>query len=77
MEQNLLHKCFDLAVEALNLLADSFGTTYEMVNIYLFVIIQPLLTILLIVGVFFFHKKNNNLQMKIKKLLSNKTNTNK
>ena len=77
MEQNLLHKCFDLAVEALNLLADSFGTTYEMVNIYLFVIIQPLLTILLIVGIFFFHKKNNNLQMKIKKLLSNKTNTNK
>jgi len=47
------------------------------VNIYLFVIIQPLLTILLIVGIFFFHKKNNNLQMKIKKLLSNKTNTNK
>jgi hypothetical protein len=31
----------------------------------------------LIVGIFFFHKKNNNLQMKIKKLLSNKTNTNK
>jgi len=43
----------------------------------LFVIIQPLLTILLIVGIFFFYKKNNNLQMKIKKLLSNKTNTNK
>jgi hypothetical protein len=31
----------------------------------------------LIVGIFFFYKKNNNLQMKIKKLLSNKTNTNK
>ena len=77
MEQNLLHKCFDLAVEALNLLADSFGTTYEMVNIYLFVIIQPLLTILLIVGISFFHKKKNNLLIKIKKLLSNKTNTNK
>ena len=77
MEQNLLHRCFDLAVEGLYLLADSFGTTYEAVNIYLFVIIQPLLTILLIVGIFFFHKKNNNLQIKIKKLLSNKTNTNK
>ena len=77
MEQNLLHKCFDLAVEVLNLLADTFGTTYEAVNIYLYVFIQPLLTILLIVGIFFFYKKNNNLQMKIKKLLSNKTNTNK
>ena len=75
MEQNLLHKCFDLAVEVLNLLADTFGTTYEAVNIYLYVFIQPLLTILLIVGIFFFHKKNNNLQMKIEKLLSNKTNS--
>ena len=68
MEQNLLHRCFDLAVEGLYLLADSFGTTYEAVNIYLFVIIQPLLTILLIVGIFFFYKKNNNLRMKIEKL---------
>ena len=75
MEQNLLHKCFDLAVEALNLLADTFGTTYEAVNIYLYVVIQPLLTILLIVAIFCFHKKNNNLQMKIEKLLSNKTNS--
>ena len=77
MEHNLLHRYFDLAVEGLHLLADSFETTYEAVNIYLFVIIQPLLTILLIVGIFFFYKKSNNLQMKIKKLLSNKTNTNK
>ena len=75
MEQNLLHKCFDLAVEVLNLLADTFGTTYETVNIYLYVVIQPLLTILLIVAIFFFHKKNNNLQMKIENLLSNKTNS--
>ena len=43
MEQNLLHRCFDLAVEGLYLLADSFGTTYEAVNIYLFVIIQTII----------------------------------
>lgn len=41
---------FDRCVELLRLMADKFGITYEAINVWIFCIIWPLLTVALIVA---------------------------
>ena len=40
---------FDLCVRILVILADLFGTTYKAINVWIFVIIWPILTLILII----------------------------
>jgi len=40
---------FDLCVRILVVLADLFGTTYKAINVWIFVIIWPVLTLVLVI----------------------------
>jgi hypothetical protein len=43
---------FDLCVRILLYLADLFGTSYKAINVWIFVIIWPIITLVLIVLIF-------------------------
>ena len=53
---------FYLCVDILAWLANATGTTYELVNIIIFVIGYPIFVILLLLIIYFQRKKINNLR---------------
>ena len=53
---------FYLCVDILAWLANATGTTYELVNIIIFVIGYPIFLILLLLIIYFQRKKINNLR---------------
>jgi len=48
---------FDICVNILIKLAEFFGTTYKVINVWIFVIIWPISTILLVLVIIKQHKK--------------------
>ena len=63
-----MNKLFDQCVEILNIMAKLCHMTYEEINIYIFVIIHPLLTLFfMIISIYYFRKYKL-----LKKALSNK-----
>lgn len=57
---------FDLCVRLLELLAGLLGATYIAINVWIFCVIWPLLTVGLIVVVVMQHKRIRSLQSKTK-----------
>ena len=55
---------FYLCVDILVWLAELTGTTYELINILIFVIGYPLFLILLLIIIYFQHKKIKNIENK-------------
>ena len=55
---------FYLCVDILVWLAELTGTTYELINILIFVIGYPLFVILLLIIIYFQHKKIKNIENK-------------
>jgi hypothetical protein len=51
--QPIMKELFNICVDILNWIADLFGISYEAANIWIFVIIHPLLTLVLIVAVIY------------------------
>jgi hypothetical protein len=56
-----MHELFDICVDILILIADVTGLTYKEANIWVFVIIHPLITLLLFMMVL---RLNNRLKSK-------------
>lgn len=48
-----MKELFNICVDILNWIANLFGISYEAANIWIFVIIHPLLTLVLMVGVIY------------------------
>lgn len=65
----MVNYLFYLCVDILVWIAELTGTTYELVNIVIFVIGYPLFVILLLFVIYFQNKKINKLENKIKNLL--------
>ncbi len=60
-----MNYAFDLCVKILLELADLFGTTYKAINVWIFVIIWPIFTLLLIGTVIFQRRKIRQLKSKV------------
>jgi hypothetical protein len=59
---------FNLCVHILKVSADFCGMTYQEINIWLFVIIHPLLTLILLILLIITFNKNRKLKTQIKTL---------
>ena len=57
----MVNYIFYWCVNFLDNLADLFGTTYEWINILIFIIIYPLFVILLFIIIYYQHKKIKDL----------------
>lgn len=56
---NLFNEIFDLCVRFLLWLGDNFGLSYKAINVIIFCIIWPILTVCLIVYIFKLRNKIN------------------
>ena len=65
MSEQFINKVFDLCVDILLYGADILGMTYNEINIWLFVIIQPLIHIIMAIWIFFLIRSNRKLRMNI------------
>ena len=65
MSEQFINKVFDLCVDILLYGADILGMTYNEINIWLFVIIQPLIHIIMAVWIFYLIRLNRKLRMNI------------
>ena len=65
MSEQFINKVFDLCVDILLYGADILGMTYNEINIWLFVIIQPLIHITMAVWIFYLIRLNRKLRMNI------------
>ena len=65
MSEQFVNKLFDLCVDILLYGADILGMTYNEINIWLFVIIQPLIHIIMAVWIFYLIRSNRKLRMNI------------
>ena len=65
MSEQFINKLFDLCVDILLYGADILGMTYNEINIWLFVIIQPLIHIIMAVWIFYLIRLNRKLRMNI------------
>ena len=65
MSEQFINKVFDLCVDILLYGADILGMTYNEINIWLFVIIQPLIHIIMAVWIFYLIRSNRKLRMNI------------
>lgn len=45
----MINKIFDWCVELLLKIVKKFGTTYKAINVWIFVVIRPIITIILLV----------------------------
>ena len=61
---DIINFIFHGSVEALIVLARLLGITYEEINVWLFVIAWPILTLLLLYAVFFLVRQNHQLRRK-------------
>ena len=52
-----MHELFDICVEILYWIADITGLTYKQANIWIFVIIHPIITMALFIGMVWQRKK--------------------
>jgi hypothetical protein len=59
---------FDWCVRLLNVWARMLGITYQEINVWIFVVIWPLLTVILIVLIAAQHLKIRRLQKELRKL---------
>ena len=60
----MIDQLFYLCVDILVWLAELTGTTYELINILIFVIGYPLFVILLLIIIYFQYKKIKNIENK-------------
>ena len=65
MSEQFVNKLFDLCVDILLYGADILGMTYNEINIWLFVIIQPLIHIIMAIWIFYLIRSNRKLRMNI------------
>lgn len=65
MSEQFINKLFDLCVDILLYGADILGMTYNEINIWLFVIIQPLIHIIMAIWIFYLIRSNRKLRMNI------------
>ena len=65
MSEQFINKVFDLCVDILLYGADILGMTYNEINIWLFVIIQPLIHIIMAIWIFYLIRSNRKLRMNI------------
>ena len=65
MSEKFINKVFDLCVDILLYGADILGMTYNEINIWLFVIIQPLIHIIMAIWIFYLIRSNRKLRMNI------------
>ena len=65
MSEQFINKVFDLCVDILLYGADILGMTYNEINIWLFVIIQPLIHIIMAAWIFYLIRLNRKLRMNI------------
>ena len=63
MSEQFINKVFDLCVDILLYGADILGMTYNEINIWLFVIIQPLIHIIMAVWIFYLIRSNRKLRI--------------
>jgi hypothetical protein len=63
---SVIDACFDLCVEILLWLADLFDVSYNTINIWIFCIIWPILTIVLVYVVVKQHLNIRKLKQKLK-----------
>lgn len=60
-----MNNIFDLCVRFLLVLSDFFRTTYKAVNVWIFVILWPIFTLLLIIMVFVQRRKIKKLRTEL------------
>ena len=60
-----MNHIFDLCVEILLAMAEFFGMTYKAINVWIFVIIWPIVTLLLIVTVLVQHRRIRRLKKEL------------
>ena len=65
MSEQFINKVFDLCVDILLYGADILGMTYNEINIWLFVIIQPLIHIIMVIWIFYLIHLNKKLKSNI------------
>lgn len=61
MNKQTYEEIFNLCVMLLNNLADLLGMTYKEINVWLFVVIHPLITLILLLLLIHFWKKYHQL----------------
>ena len=60
-----MNTLFDICVQILKIIAKITGTTYQEANIWIFVILHPLLTLVLFVMVVKLRRKNKELKVEM------------
>ncbi len=55
-----MNKVFDQSVRLLQLISEELGMTYQELNVWIFLIIEPIVFVILLIKIYLLTKKLNN-----------------
>jgi len=55
-----MNEVFDQSVRLLQLISEELGITYQELNVWIFLIIEPIVFVILVIKIYLLNKKLNN-----------------